>query len=134
MSTALYLVSHDLRLDDNRALVEAASYETLLVVYCVDPRWFRANSYSVPSMGPHRWRFIKESLADLASKLREYGQHLHVVYGPTVAMLRRIITEIAPQALITNRPHGWYEHSDLLEIQRRFPPLPTKLLGNYTVF
>ncbi|RZV54742.1 MAG: DASH family cryptochrome [Pseudomonadales bacterium] len=134
MSLALYLLGNDLRLHDNRALAHASKYDSLLIVYCVDPRWFVPNRFGLPSIGPHRWRFIKESLADLASSLQKKSQHLFVEYGTVAGVAETLIPDLLPDVLLTSDTHGWYERKGLEEIQQRFPTLPLIFSSNATLF
>jgi len=82
----------DLRVHDNEALAEALARGTdVLPVYCFDPREFAEGMFTLPKIGPHRTRFLVESVADLRDSLRERGGDLVVGHGepesilPTVA-------------------------------------------------
>jgi deoxyribodipyrimidine photo-lyase len=134
MSTALYVLSNDLRLADNPAFARAANADALIVVYCIDPRWFAAGRYGMPAMGKHRWRFIIESLDDLAQQLQHLGQQLHIVFGHPVNALRAIIADTAPNVLVTSRPQGWYERDTWLALAERFRQLPIAYIDNTTLF
>jgi len=85
--TAVVWFRDDLRLHDNEALVRAAAADELLPVYVVDPRQFGERAYGGPGSfrfektGPHRARFLVESVADLRGSLRERGSDLIVREG-----------------------------------------------------
>jgi deoxyribodipyrimidine photo-lyase len=87
MTTALVWFRRDLRLHDNEALSTAATADTLLPVYVVDPRDYGErpyggrDSFAFEKTGPHRTRFRCESLADLRASLREHDSDLLVREG-----------------------------------------------------
>lgn len=103
-STALVWFRRDLRLHDNPTLAAAVEdadtgspddtrtdssgdADRLLPVYCFDPREFGPRPYGGPDSfeyektGPHRARFLRESVADLRENLRERGSELVVRHG-----------------------------------------------------
>ncbi|MBL6690482.1 MAG: DASH family cryptochrome [Pseudomonadales bacterium] len=86
----LYLLTDDLRVEDNPALNLAAKADRLAILYCVDDSLFRTDRFGCRGMGRHRWRFLRESLQDLNQSLAELGQVLHLKEGDP----RRILTEI----------------------------------------
>ena len=51
MHKTLYWLTKDLRIDDNAALIAAAKSDSLLCVYCIEPRWFSQYRYHTASMG-----------------------------------------------------------------------------------
>jgi deoxyribodipyrimidine photo-lyase len=73
MHKTLYWLTKDLRIDDNAALIAAAKSDSLLCVYCIEPRWFSQYRFHTASMGAHRWQFIRQCLADLRVALATYG-------------------------------------------------------------
>ena len=66
----LYWFQHDLRLQDNPALLEHAGASELLLVYCWPdaPPWC-----NLKGMGGQRERFLRESLLSLREELRALG-------------------------------------------------------------
>ncbi|KTG08572.1 cryptochrome DASH [Haloprofundus marisrubri] len=84
---ALVWFRRDLRVHDNEALSKAATADSLLSVYCVDPREYGpreyggADSFRFEKTGPHRTRFRLDSLSDLRESLRERGSDLLVRRG-----------------------------------------------------
>jgi deoxyribodipyrimidine photo-lyase len=92
-TTAVVWFREDLRLHDNEALVRAAAADELLPVYVVDPREFGERPYGgtasfrYEKTGPHRARFLRESVADLRSSLRDRGSDLVVREGRPEAVV-----------------------------------------------
>jgi deoxyribodipyrimidine photo-lyase len=81
-TTTLVWFREDLRVHDNRALVEAIEAgEDVLPVYSFDPREFDRGMFDFPKIGPYRARFLAESVADLRESLRERGGDLLVREG-----------------------------------------------------
>nr|XP_018679600.1 PREDICTED: cryptochrome DASH, chloroplastic/mitochondrial isoform X1 [Musa acuminata subsp. malaccensis] len=80
---AIMWFRNDLRLMDNEALVRAwAASESVLPVYCVDPRNFGATHYfGFPKTGALRAQFLIECLEDLKKNLMKRGLNLLVRFG-----------------------------------------------------
>ena len=130
----LYLLSHDLRLDDNPALRLAAQSEQLLLVYIVNPAWFKVNQYGSVSMGAHRWRFVQQALRDLDNQLRALGQRLLVIEGEPIETVSRLLQQYQIQRVVSSQQFGSDEIDILSELQRRHHPLPFDTVDNYTLF
>ncbi|RZR94986.1 hypothetical protein BHM03_00023761 [Ensete ventricosum] len=80
---AIMWFRNDLRLMDNEALVRAwAASQSVLPVYCVDPRNFGATHYfGFPKTGALRAQFLIECLEDLQKNLMKRGLNLLVRFG-----------------------------------------------------
>lgn len=134
MSNTLYWMTNDLRLDDNPALARAAWSRKLLMVYCVDSRWFKAHRYHVASMGSHRWRFLQQSLKSLDRALRDLGQHLRVEYGIPRQQLAMLIRQHNISRLVCARQFGTDEISALSFLAKEFPELKIDQVDSSTLF
>ena len=89
---ALYWLGDDLRIADNPIFADIAkNAEQLMVVYCIDPQWFRSDQYQAEYVGKYKLRFLLESLRDLDDSLNQYGQQLHIVYARAQDCLPHII-------------------------------------------
>ncbi|MGI2168783.1 DASH family cryptochrome [Shewanella sp. MF05960] len=89
---ALYWLGDDLRIADNAIFADIAkNAQQLMMVYCIDPQWFRSVQYQADYVGKHRLRFLLESLQDLDDSLNQYGQQLHIVYARAQDCLPHII-------------------------------------------
>lgn len=94
--TALIWFRRDLRLHDNPTATAAATADEVVPVYCFDPRQFDTatfggtHSFRFRKTGPHRVRFLRESVADLRQSLREHGSELVVRHGRPEEVLPRI--------------------------------------------
>lgn len=134
MSNTLYWMTNDLRLDDNPALARAAWSRKLLMVYCVDSRWFKAHRYHVAAMGAHRWRFLQQSLKKLDQALRELGQHLRIEYGVPAQQLAILIRKHNVSRLVCSRQFGTDEISVLNYLRKEFADLKIDQVDSTTLF
>lgn len=76
-STALVWFREDLRLHDHEPLTEALrSAESVVPVYCLDPRLWRETDFGWAKTGPRRIQFLLESLEDLRRQLQALGSNL----------------------------------------------------------
>lgn len=81
----------DLRTDDNESLLDAArdTGGEVVPVYVFDDRVYRGETheFGFPKTGPHRIRFMRETVEDLRSRLRALGSDLVVRRGRTEEVL-----------------------------------------------
>lgn len=75
----------DLRLKDHRPLAEAARRGPVLPVYIVEPELIGA-----PDFDAMHWRFITESLRDLATGLKQLGSPLILQQGEATEVFQRL--------------------------------------------
>ncbi|GGP65025.1 cryptochrome DASH [Shewanella algicola] len=89
---ALYWLGDDLRLSDNAIFADIAQHaQQLMIVYCIDPQWFKGDQYQAQYLGQHRLKFLLESLHALDEALNQYGQQLHIVYAQAQRCLPHLI-------------------------------------------
>ena len=134
MSAALCLFTHDLRLDDNRVLLEAQRHNAILPLYVVDERWFKPIHYSLPSMGAERWQFTRQAVQAFDEQLSRYGQHLTVLMGDVVECVSAALLASDADTVITCRPKGWLERQQLAKLLQLNPSLNVTLVDNDTLF
>lgn len=130
----LYWVTKDLRLDDNPALQQAAANDSLLIAFCVDPRWFSPYRYHVASLGTHRWNFLQESLSHFNKALAPLGQNLAVYYERPEVQLVSLINELGIEKLVCSRQFGVDERAILKFISTRFEHLLIEQVDSTTLF
>ena len=92
--TGLLLLTRDLRLHDNPALVASASAERLVVLFVLDDAILRS-AYAAPN----RLRVLLDALDDLRSGLRELGNDLVVRRGRPVDVVRGLAIELRVDAI-----------------------------------
>jgi len=145
----LYWFQHDLRLQDNPALLEHVSASELLLVYC----WPEARPWcNLKGIGGQRERFLRESLQSLRDQLRALGQDLLVCFEAPEQILPRLVRQFRIERVGTALTPGYHErhtrealfnalqvplqlHSgNTLFRQRDLPFAPSALPGQFTPF
>lgn len=103
MSKALLWFRTDLRMHDNEALKIASENEKILPVYCFDPGHFGETSFGFPKTGPHRTRFLLESVKNLRSQLREVGADLAIRRGKPEDILPDLVERFGMDKIIAHK-------------------------------
>jgi deoxyribodipyrimidine photo-lyase len=85
---ALYLFTHDLRVDDHAGLAAASRSGAIVPALILDPA-----SQGRLARSPRRAAFFRAAVAELASDLRERGSTLVVRRGPLVSTAKRLARE-----------------------------------------
>lgn len=126
--------THNLRLDDNPAIEAALDSEQLICLFVVEPSWFRANRYSLHSLGSHRRAFLQQTLDDLDAGLRQRGQRLLLWHDTPLETLTRLVQKAEVSRVITAEHPGHYERHTLRQLQIRFPHLTVESVAAQTLF
>lgn len=114
MIAVVHWFRRDLRLTDNTALSAAARDADVVVpVFILDDHY--AND---PSVGPARFRFLRESLEELESSLVQAGGRLIVRPGPAARALPELLRETGAAAVYANVEVGPYPESRDRETRR----------------
>ncbi|MCP9236489.1 DASH family cryptochrome [Lewinella sp. JB7] len=103
---AIVWFRRDLRLHDNEALTDAMKHgDEVLPVYIFDPREWRGTLplTGLPKIGPHRARFILESVADLRDNLRRRGGDLIIRTGHPEDILPELSKQCQGSWVFCNR-------------------------------
>ncbi len=94
MKTTIVWYRNDLRTHDHQPLADAVRHgDTVVPVYCLDPRHFDRTSFGFPKTGGFRQRFLVESLADLRRSLRTLGSDLVFRHGRPETEVPKIARE-----------------------------------------
>ena len=81
-NTIIVWFRNDLRIRDNEALYKAMQdAQTVIPVYCIDPRMFAQTPFGFTKTGSFRTQFLLQSLHDLRFALRDLGADLVVKTG-----------------------------------------------------
>lgn len=93
---AICWLRNDLRYHDNEILLKANSnVDKVLPVYCFDPCHFKGTyHFDFPKTGPHRAKFLLESVADLRNTLRKKGSDLVVRLGQPENILPLLVKSL----------------------------------------
>lgn len=104
--TLLHWFRRDLRVSDNTALARAArDAERVVPVFVLDDHYVEDAEESV---GPARFRFLRESLEELAASLPRVGGRLVVRRGPAARALPELLRETGADAVYANAEIGPY--------------------------
>ena len=104
--TTLLLFRDDLLLHDNPTLVAATRDEDGFVpLYVFDDRDYGETRYGTKKTGRHRARFVRESVEDLRSSLRDRGGDLAVRRGKTENIIASLVDEYdAEEVVLQTKP------------------------------
>ncbi|MBO9482210.1 DASH family cryptochrome [Salinisphaera sp. G21_0] len=131
----LFLFTNDLRLSDNRALLQAAaSCKHLVCVYCVDPAWFKPGRYQSRVMGEHRWRFLREGIQQLESQLEQRRQKLLVRLQSPYQAIEQMLKAHKIDAVYRSRNMGYQESAYWQSLKQNFPAVTFNEVETFTLF
>ena len=105
MSTSIHWFRRDLRLTDNTALNAAAAANQQIIPAYILSTWKNRHRWT----GPHRQKFLCESLASLHKDLQRAGSSLILRQGDAVERLIELLKETKATAIYANRdpdPYG----------------------------
>ncbi|RIL12103.1 MAG: deoxyribodipyrimidine photolyase [Proteobacteria bacterium] len=105
----------DLRLDDNTALLKAASEsKEVIPIFIFDPRQIRPHPY----FSENALLFMLESLQELNGELRSKGSKLHCFYGEAAQVLAEVASKVGAEAAYFNRDYTPFSKSRDSAIER----------------
>jgi deoxyribodipyrimidine photo-lyase len=135
MSTAIYWLSKDFRIEDNLSLHRAIGSETeLSFVYCLDPKDLTPHNFYSKSLGEFRLRFLSETLLDLQAQLRTFGQHINVVYAPPIDTLDRLTKRHNITRIYRSNNADWNERALFKRFKESHPKVDVICSQTSTLF
>jgi len=104
MHSVIFWFRNDLRLQDQAALQQAVAHaerhgQRLLIVYVHDPAQDDNTAWGFRRMGPHRRRFLAETLHDLSASLQALGQNLVLFQGEPHEVLSTLALRVNASAI-----------------------------------
>jgi deoxyribodipyrimidine photo-lyase len=131
----LFWFNHDLRMDDNAALVlAAAEVDKLICLYCADTTNTGPGWQQPAKLSPRRREFLFESLQDLETQLSQYGQKLVVRIQPPLEAIAQLITVHNVSHLYSSNHVGSYENRIWNTLRKRYPMLEFTQSHTHTLF
>jgi len=104
--TILVWFRKDLRIHDNEILTEAVRRgDSIIPVYCFDPRQFELTSFNTNKTGLIRARFLLESVSDLRKSFQAAGGDLIIRVGNPESILPELVTKY--------KVHEVYHHREV---------------------
>ena len=123
MANTLFWFTDDLRVHDNPALLKAAqTSKTLTCVFCVEPRWDKANAFGTTAMSKKRHEFMLATLHRLSQQLRGFGQRLQLITGPASQAITTLLLNNEFDRVVRSRQSGHYEQQAWQKIQQAVEP------------
>jgi deoxyribodipyrimidine photo-lyase len=125
MTTGIWWIRRDIRIDDNPALQEAVHHSTnLLPVFILDPT-------ILAHPAEHRKAFLYDGLRKLDEQLRNHGSQLFIIPGDPQTVLRNMITVTGADAIFSEADYSPYSRK---RDQSIAAALPLWLVHGLTVF
>ncbi len=92
--TALVWFRNNLRIHDNVVLEQALKNDdTVLAVYCFDPRYYAMTEFGFKKTEKYRTNFLIETVTDLKHNLNELGINLLTFYEQPESVIPRLVDE-----------------------------------------
>lgn len=128
MSKAIVWFKTDLRLHDHAPLTAALDEnEQVLGVYCINPSDFAETKWGWPKTGPHRAKFLLESLQALQHELESCEGKLVVLRGDPSHELPRLAKSIQATGVYAHAEIAHDEKQTLTAVQEKLHvPLHTR--------
>lgn len=136
-AVALVWFRNDLRLHDHEAFSRAVrAAQTVVPVFCIDPRWFRKTAFGFPKLGAFRAKFLIESLVDLRQRLRAHGCDLLIAHGKPEEILPDLARRTGAGCVYMHREVTAEETAVEAAVERALLPLgvPMERFWGSTLF
>lgn len=118
MKRALVWFKTNLRIDDNRPLIEAiAQNDEVIPVYIFDKKLFEQTAYQTKKMGLFRLKFLMECLQELNEALVEKGTRLLVIQGDTKKEISNLVQKYSVREVYAEFPIAYEEQKLQEEIE-----------------
>lgn len=114
---------NDLRLQDHAALTAAANdCEQLIPLYIFNRKDYGKGIGGFSRTGPHRKRFLMESVTELRKQLRNKGSDLVIIFGLPEYVIPRLCKQHNIDAIYHGDEPGPYEQDDEVAVCGKLPP------------
>ncbi|XP_072269489.1 cryptochrome DASH-like [Pyxicephalus adspersus] len=109
------LLRNDLRYHDNEVLLWAhRNADHIIPLYCFDPRhYLGTHYYNFPKTGPHRLKFLLESVQDLRNTLKKRGSNLLLRRGHPEDVIEGLIKQLGPVSAVAFQQEATKEELDV---------------------
>lgn len=105
MKRSLFIFRRDLRLEDNRGLIEALKEaEEVVLAFIFTPDQIEKN----PFKGDSSLQFMIESLEDLEEEIKKKKGELHLFYGNPEEIVEKCISQIGIEGVFVNADYTPY--------------------------
>ncbi|XP_073533861.1 cryptochrome DASH isoform X1 [Phyllobates terribilis] len=113
--TIICLLRNDLRYHDNEVLLWAhRNADHIVPLYCFDPRhYLGTHYYNFPKTGPHRLKFLLESVHDLRNTLKKKGSNLLLRRGQPENVIEDLIKQMGAVSAVALQEEATKEELDV---------------------
>jgi len=119
MSGAIYWFRNDLRVQDNEGFRKAVEqFDEVVPLYVLDEEWLKGKQFGIERMGPHRLKFLLESIQDLKQTLQTLGSDVHFQVGKTVEVIDQVRREFNCNSLMAQKASAYEEVLQEVEASR----------------
>lgn len=109
----------NLRIDDNRPLLEAISQsDEVIPVFVLDETMFLTTNYESKKMGTFRLKFLIECLDELNHALTERGSQLLVLRGNSTEEILKLVKKYRIQSVYAEFPVAYEERKQQEELEK----------------
>lgn len=91
MKSSLIWFTTNLRVSDNESLIKACEYDSVIAVYCFDPRQFDDCDFGFVKTGKFRAKFLVQSVQDLQNQLAQLNITLLVYFDRPEKCLPKVV-------------------------------------------
>jgi deoxyribodipyrimidine photo-lyase len=125
---------NDLRVNDNDVLTKASiGTNSLLAVYCVDPRHFEMDQFEFKKTEKFRARFLLETLKNLKENLRTRGISLLIFQDKPEDIIPKVCDEFGIEAIFFQKEWTFEERKVENKLQKQLTP-KVKLVSLFNQF
>lgn len=118
----VHLLRHDLRFEDNEALLQLCSEcSEVFVLYCFERKWLSKNKYGHVHLGEHRLRFLEQALLELHTKALTYNLRPVFINIDSYNDMLAILNSINPDAISFELHYGTFEREQIAFLQQKLP-------------
>ena len=119
MKTSIIWFTTNLRINDNKPLLEAIAHsDQVIPLYVFDTNNLEITTFGTRKMGKFRLKFLMESLHDLDEALRELGSKLFFKFGDPKELIPKIVQKYDVTDIYTVEPPAQEERVLLQQLEK----------------
>jgi len=131
----LFLFKNDLRIDDNPSLARAAAeVDQLICLYCLEEKHPPTSLRAPRELSVHRAVFLHQSLTELETSLKSFGQRLVVSAESALDIIPQLITQYSISQVYSSENVGDYENLVWQRLHKRYPLISFQRIASHTLF
>jgi deoxyribodipyrimidine photo-lyase len=134
MKRAIYWLRNDLRLHDNVIFYnKLQNYSEVLPVYILDRRIFESNELGSKRIGEFRKTFLRETLLDLQSALRNLNSNILIKTGNPSEIIPELARRLNAEIVFATKEHTQEEINFEYEVESRLNNTKLELVKQITL-